>query len=197
MSATWYRSVDRRFSNLISRGSMTKPIDDSDDIQTTDITLYPGQDLGGVIRHQQYGFTSRPGSGAEVVLICEDGSRELPYIISADHPSMRPKIEDYESCLWTKFGSHVWLKDDGSLDVKAEKFKMSVSSEAVIESPKFAVKGDTDELVALLYEALQAIKMAVDGITAVGGSPMPFSALAPISVAITPLLPRLNAFIVS
>ena len=194
---SWERSVDRRFGNIITRGSLTKAIDDSGPVQSAEVTGLPGSDFGATYRAQSYGFTSRPGSGAEVVLIAEDGLRENCIVISADHPSMRPKIKEYESCVWTKFGTHVWLKDDKSLDVKADKVKMVVKVQTLFESPKFGVKGPQGELIDAIYQSLLAIQQFATATAAGGGAPFPQSGWGTLAGKISPLIAKIQPFIVS
>lgn len=199
MLSSWYRDIERRVTNMVSRGIVTK-LDDSGKSQSCSLSVMTGENLSKVERVQQYGFTSFPPPDAQATVVYVTGSREFPIIIAADHPENRLKLKQGESAMYTMWDTHLHLKDDKSLDGKAEKLNLDFGKEATIKSPKtkiesdkFAVKSSGDELLKVLSDLAAAIA-GMEGklITADPGKPVVAAAFV---ATITPIKARLDKFI--
>lgn len=170
MNAAWMRKIELRLLNMIARSIVTKTIDDGP--QLSSMTVSEGDDYREVERIQNYGFTALPGPNGDGLVVFPTGSREYPLLISVDHPEFRKKMAEWEAAIYTKFGTHVHLKADGSIDVnatqsldmKSVKANLNFGPEtnittdkAVFTSPKFGVKGSQGELIAILSDVVQLL----------------------------------------
>lgn len=204
-SPSWYRTIENQVYNMIAR-AITSKIEESG-LQFGSISVGIEEDFREVERVQNYGFTGFPGPDGESVVLFPTGSREFPILISVDHPQIRKKLKEWESALYTKFGSYVHLKNDGSIeinspekiDVKTPKGNLDFGSElnikstkTVLQSNKFAVKSDSDELIKLLSEVLDAL-LKISAVAQGPTSPVNFVAFIAL---ITPLKTRLQKFMV-
>lgn len=188
MDFSWFKDIERRVTNMISRGLISKTVEDKK-VQRCEVSILKGETLPNVERVQQYGFASFPPSGSQAVLAFVTGSREFPLILSADKPEKRFKLTDEgEVAMYSQYDTHWYLKKDKSIDGKANKLNLVLDTEALIKSPKtviesskFAVKAGSDEMLDTILKILAELLKA----TYVN------SAGTPTILVQTPMLPTL------
>lgn len=94
-------------------------VQDSGNIQVVKVSGLADETQDGVERVQNYGVTSVPPEGGEVVLVFVGGNREHPVAIAADHGKSRPKgLKPGEVCLYSKHGQAVYLTEDGAVEFR-------------------------------------------------------------------------------
>lgn len=74
--------LQRSVRMMISRGVLTL-VDDTQPTQEVQLNLYAGENLGGVERFQQYGFSSVPFPGAEAIFASVAGNRTQGVVLVA------------------------------------------------------------------------------------------------------------------
>lgn len=74
--------LQRSVRMMISRGVLTL-VDDTQPTQEVQLNLYAGENLSGVERFQQYGFTSVPFPGAEAIFAAVAGNRTQGVVLVA------------------------------------------------------------------------------------------------------------------
>ena len=108
--------IHRRVMNLISRGQVLK-IDDSKGIQRVDVNLFSDEIHNNVERFQNYGFTSNPLNGSEVVALFHSGNREHGIIVSIDNKKFRLKgLERGEVAIYTDEGDKIHFKRNKTIE---------------------------------------------------------------------------------
>lgn len=132
------RPYHRRIMHMVSRAKLTL-IDDAQGLQRNQVAVLDGETRDNVERFQQYGLSSHPPAGSEVLMLSMGGSRDHPVIIAADDRKTRPAdIKGGETVLYNNAGVSVLLKDDGSI--------LIVSPTKVrIETPLLEVTGDVKD----------------------------------------------------
>jgi len=80
----------RRIAMMVSRG-VVRRVDDRRKLQELQVSALAGEVLAGAERFQQYGFSSVPLEGAEVVVVFAGGARSHPLVVSADDRTRRPR----------------------------------------------------------------------------------------------------------
>jgi phage gp45-like len=93
---------------------------------------------------QHYGFTSRPLSGAEIIIINE-GNHFIA--IASDDRNYRIAIEDGEVALYTDEGDKIHLK-------RERKIEITSGAEVQVNSPIINLGGDRDSIKYLVDERL-------------------------------------------
>jgi phage baseplate assembly protein V len=134
------RKLRVRLANLVAR-AVVSLVDDAKKMQALQVTVLDGETRDAVERFQQYGFTSVPLEGAEVILLCAGGRREHAVAIAVDDRRHRLKgLADGEVALYHKDGAKVLLKSDGSIEISPKS-----GSDVVLAggSAKVARKDDT------------------------------------------------------
>lgn len=111
------RPLQVRIANTIARG-VVKTVDDSKKAQILQLELLDGEPRDDVERLQNYGFTSHPEDGAEVLAACVGGRRDHAVVIAVDDRRYRiGNLEKGEVLVYSKTGSKVLLKANGDIEV--------------------------------------------------------------------------------
>lgn len=152
------RAVDsllRRIMLIVGRGKLTGCTDGKR--QFMQFTALRGEVKDYVERVQEYGFSSNPLAGAQVLFICMGGNRDHPVIISADDPRYRPAdLQAGEVCLYTDEGDFIRLRRNREIEISTARLIIKASDEVRVETPEFNVTGDIrdrcDENGRTLYQ---------------------------------------------
>jgi phage baseplate assembly protein V len=141
--------VSRRIALLVSRGVIRLTKDGGAGNQRLQADLLAGETRDDLERVQEYGFTSRPKSGAEAVVIFPGGSREFGLVIAVDDRRYRLKsLQEGEVALYTDEGDRIHMKRGGLIEIQA-------ASKVVVNSPAVELGTGTLEK-ALAGETFQS-----------------------------------------
>jgi phage gp45-like len=106
-------------ANLIGIGQATV-VDDSGDLQLLQVTEraagkgFADRVTDRVMRLTEFGFSSAPPIGAEVMVIRRGADRAQPMVIATSHrPSRRKNLQPGEVIIYNADGSYVWIKNSG------------------------------------------------------------------------------------
>ncbi len=129
-------SLKRRIRMLATRVTVTG-VDDSQKIQTVQVTALDGERLADVQRLQPYGFTANPPLGGNGLMICIGGSRTHPVVIVSDDGSKRLlNLAPGECAIYDNAGNFVHIKA-GQIHVKH-------ATKVYSESPLTHCSGDAE-----------------------------------------------------
>jgi phage baseplate assembly protein V len=104
--------LKNRIMLMISRGVLESS-DDSTGVQTIQASLLKGEVNENIARMQNYGFTSRPISGAEALVLFPSGNREHGIAVVVDDRTYRLKgLAEGEVALYDDQGQIVHIKRD-------------------------------------------------------------------------------------
>lgn len=129
MSEALFRAIKKataplmqRINNMMSRGVLTG-IDNNQGYQALQATLWSGEVQDDMERVQQYGFTSRPPLGSEVIVIFPQGDRSHPIVLAVDNRALRPKDlndEEGDNAMYSAGGNFIRLQAaDGKIYIDA------------------------------------------------------------------------------
>jgi phage baseplate assembly protein V len=109
--------IARRANLMIGRAVLLAATDDGKR-QFVQFEALKGEVKGDVERMQQYGFSSVPHPGAQVVFVCIGGNRDHPIAISVDDPTSRVNgLAAGEVAVYNSFGAKMVMKADGSIEI--------------------------------------------------------------------------------
>lgn len=98
---------DDAIRNMLRRTTLVE-VDDSGPYQTMRVKGLAGEELRGVTRAQNYGFTSTPPVGAEGILASLGGRSDRAMLLGIEHPGYRPKaLGPGATAIYDQFGSVV------------------------------------------------------------------------------------------
>ena len=98
--------------------------------------------LAEVERFQEYGFTSVPHAGAEVVAIHPGGNRDHAIVITAGDRRYRlTGLAGGEMAIHDDQGQKVHIKRDGILAETSKKITAKAGETATVEAPEIHLKG--------------------------------------------------------
>lgn len=127
---------------------LEKVYDNSGSIQTAKCSRFEGELNDNVPRPQDYGLTSRPGSGCTGLAVSIGALRVGLTIVKLDDVANRPTLpSEWDVALWRRGGSSMKLLANGEIVIEAASGgKVTVNADSV-------ELGGTGELKKLLTEA--------------------------------------------
>lgn len=111
----WANPIKTRVMLMIGRCVLTA-LDDSTGYQVAQVRTGENEIASGLIRIQNFGFTSRPKSGAAGIAAFVGGNRDHGILLAVDDARYRPKVSEGEAAVYSAFGAKIVLKTDGSIE---------------------------------------------------------------------------------
>ena len=111
-------------------------------VQRASAEVLAGEQLQDVELMQQFGFTSAPPAGTQMILLPLGGRTSASVIVATEHGSYRLQLGNQgEVAIYNLWGDHVWLKQDRTMDVVAG-LKVAITSPLVTMSGNLTVAGN-------------------------------------------------------
>jgi phage baseplate assembly protein V len=151
-------------------------------LRTPKIQLVSAEGLAGeqLDRHelfQQFGFTSAPPAGTQVIVLPLGGRTSAAVVVATEHGNYRFQLgADGEACVYNQWGDHVHLRADRSIHLVAQAkvvidtdvVEINAGTSMTINTPELIVDAATVvELNTPLVDASADISAGAD-ITATG-----------------------------
>lgn len=137
---------------VVGRAVLTA-IDDSSKRQLVQFEALKGEVKDAVERMQQYGFSSVPLPGAQVLFVSLGGNRDHPVAVSVDDPRFRKSgMQAGEVAIYTDEGDYILLKRGRTIELETVNVVVKASESVRLETPILEVTGaiidrcDTDGL---------------------------------------------------
>ena len=168
--------IHRRVMLMICRGVVTM-LNDTKNMQRMQVSLLDGE-VSTLERYQDYGFTSNPPVGSEVVAVFVGGNRDNGIIIKCDNREHRLKLAHSEDV-----GIYDTEGDSIILEPSSGKITITASTIAEIKADDVNLgNGTTQSLMTDAYKtALETYLTALQTLTIAVSSMVP----ATISTAVT------------
>lgn len=145
------RSLQRRILLMVGWGRVAFS-DDTKAAQLLQVKLNDSETRDATPRIAEFGFTSRPPVGADLILAFMAGDRSKAVVIATGHQASRPKgLAEGEAKLYDLWGKYLHLAHDGivveagglPVTVKnATQVTIVASDSVVMETPLLKVTGD-------------------------------------------------------
>ena len=173
MSAEMIERVFRRVQMLFGRGRITL-IDDSGPVQMAQRTTNDGMTLDDRYRLTEFGFSSVPPVGSEVLAAHMSGDRTAGVVISTNHQPSRPRgLASGESLLYSEDGKQIYLTASGGIVVEAKGQDVTVnnattvtinaSTEILMNTPLLKVTGDILDNSGTNTKTIAQMRTVYDG----------------------------------
>lgn len=113
------RPLARRVALLAARG-VVRLSDDSTGLQGLQAEFLTDEVRGPLERFGEYGWSSRPPRGSEVVALFFNGNRDHGVVVAVEDRAGRPTdLAEGESCAYNGHGVRIYLRADGSIEITA------------------------------------------------------------------------------
>jgi phage baseplate assembly protein V len=113
-------AVFRRIQMMFGRGRVTYT-DDSGPVQKMQVRLSGLETSDGRLRMVEFGFTSNPPVGTDVLALHISGDRGAGTVFATNHQQSRPKgLSAGESMLYSQDGKQVYMTASGGIVVEAK-----------------------------------------------------------------------------
>ena len=153
------RNLGRRVMNMVARGVLEADADDEPGMQQIQISLLRDEGKASVERFQNYGFSSSPPPGTEVLCVFFGGGRDHGIVVATDDRSSRfTGLKAGEVAIYSDEGDSIVFKRDNSIELHSEKKLVIKTGENVeietkaatiksedsltLEAPQMSFKGD-------------------------------------------------------
>nr|GAT43694.1 predicted protein [Mycena chlorophos] len=133
---------------MLGRGRTSAPANDSGTIQTLQVVLGPFETQDVAKRLAEFGFTSNPPVGSDVLMAFVCGNRDNGVIVATGHQASRPTgLEPGESMQYDVTGKYVYLSVSGIIvEAKGLPFTINDTNTATINASE-SVELNTPEVV--------------------------------------------------
>ena len=144
----------RRIQLATSWGRITFS-DDSKTAQLLQVKLNDSETRDGTPRIAEFGFTSRPPQGSDVLVVFLGGDRSKGVVVATAHQASRPgSLREGETMVYDLWGKSIYLTQSGGIIVDAKGTPVTVNgattvtinaAEAVqMNTPVLRVSGDIE-----------------------------------------------------
>ncbi len=157
------QSLRNRIYLLIGRAVLAA-VNDKGGRQRVQFTALKGEIKDAVERVQQYGFTSVPLPGAQVIFASISGNRDHPIALSVDDPRYRLKnLELGEVALYTDEGDSIILKRNRTIEITTQTLLVKASTKARFETPQMECTGEIIDRVDSDGQSMQSMRETYNG----------------------------------
>ncbi len=118
----WIRPVKKRIANLLLKGILEN-VNTSSAYQVCKVYLQRDEIQNNVERIQEYGFTSIPEDGAQVLLGCLNGDRNQSIVLCVGDSRYKVTGSEGDVILHSKGNNKVHLKADGDILIEVQSGK--------------------------------------------------------------------------
>jgi phage baseplate assembly protein V len=133
----------RRISLMITKTILVS-LDDSGAVQKLVLDALKDERRSNVDRFQEFGFSSNPPAGAELIMLSLGGSRSHNVVIASEDRASRPKdLAPGEAMIYNEAGDYVKVKSDGTIEIKC-------STKVTIDAPLVEMTGNLNVAGAIV-----------------------------------------------
>ena len=129
--------------------------DDSKSAQLLQVKLNDSETRDGTPRIAEFGFTSRPPEGSDVLIVFLAGDRSKGVVVATAHQASRPaNLLEGESMIYDLWGKSIYLTKSGGIIVEAGKTPVTVNNATTVtinavqavqmNTPVLRVSGDIE-----------------------------------------------------
>ena len=122
----------RRILQLIGRGRVTS-VSDAGPVQTMQAKFLNAEIHDNLARLAEFGFTSNPPDGSDIVVGFFGGDRTNGAVIATGHQPSRPTgLLAGESMLYSQDGKHIYMTSSGGIVVEAKNQMVTINDASTV-----------------------------------------------------------------
>ncbi|TCK36732.1 phage baseplate assembly protein V [Paraburkholderia sp. BL8N3] len=128
METTVLERLFRRVQMLFGRGRVTY-VNDSGSVQSMQVKMSEWETLDNRIRLAEFGFTSNPPIGSDVLALHISGDRGSGAVFATNHQPSRPKgLAAGESMVYSQDGKSIYITASGGIVIEAKGQPVTVNN---------------------------------------------------------------------
>ncbi|RON52932.1 baseplate assembly protein [Pseudomonas frederiksbergensis] len=138
---------------LMSSWGRVSFCDDSKTAQLLQVKLNDSETRDGTPRLAEFGFTSGPPNGSDVLVVFMGGDRSKGVVVATSHQSSRPTgLQQGESMVYDLWGKSIYFTHSGGIVIEAQGSPVTVNNattvtvnatvEVVLNTPLLSVSGN-------------------------------------------------------
>lgn len=103
-------------------------------VQLVQVKALAGETLQDVELFQQFGFTSGPPSGTELIIVPLGGKTSHGVIIGTEHGSFRVTVGQGETCIYNQWGAKLAFKKERLIHMECDDFIADVKNSYTVNA---------------------------------------------------------------
>lgn len=116
-------------------------LDRSAPVQLGQVGALAGETLQAAELFQQFGFTSAPPAGTQVIVLPLGGRTNHSVIIATENGALRvDDLASGEVCIYDQSGSRITLRQNRLVEVECRELAITASERVTVRTPAFAVR---------------------------------------------------------
>lgn len=153
----------RRLENMLARGTLGA-LNRARKMQRIQAKLLGGEQKQSLEWFENYGFTSAPFAGAELLAAFIDGDRSHGIVVAVADRRYRIALEDGEVAIYDDLEHKVHLTRDGIvIDGKADDVKVVTTGKLRVEAASLECTGDIKDKCDTTGKTMAAMRTAYNG----------------------------------
>jgi phage gp45-like len=170
--ARFLAPVRRRMANMIV-WAVTDSTDDSKGLQELRLSILADETRDGVVRAQNYGFTSVPKKGAEAVVLRLGANSDQTLVIAVDDRKYRLKgLADGEVAMFDCTGSKMVMKANGDIEATPSSGTFKITGDLAVSGDVTANGVSLENHQHEVGGASTNATISITSTNAVSGSPV-------------------------
>lgn len=171
-----FHELYTRVAMLFGRGRITGIVDDSGSVQVMQVQKSGLEVADDQYRIAEFGFTSNPPVGSDVLSLHVAGDRTAGAVIGTNHQPSRPKgLQPGETMLYSQDGKYVYMTASGGISVFANgqpvnvtgatQVTINASTKVRMVTPRLECTGDIVDNCDTTGRSMAADRVIYDGHT--------------------------------
>jgi len=146
MLRRYLEPIKRKIQTLLTKGTIRR-VDQPGGLTKFQVESFKDDIKEDIENYSQFGFKSHPPKGSECILSCVGGNNEHIVAVATEHQATLkslPELKEGEAIMYDNTGKYIHIKG-GNIEAMASKIK---------------IQNDSEELISLLSEAIQQIRIS-------------------------------------
>jgi phage baseplate assembly protein V len=136
------KKLEDKIRNSAATRVVLQSVDDASKMQTNKAIGLEGELVEGIERFQNYGFSSSPLPGTEIIAVPVGGDRSHLVAVGCDDRNSRLKdVKPGEVAMYSHNGDYIRLNSDNKLEAKTKESVIDSTVKSEFKSPQIAIKG--------------------------------------------------------
>jgi len=135
------RYVDRRLAGIrLAYRARLSGLSKGAAVQLVQAEALAGETIQAAELVQQFGFTSGPPDGTQLIILPLGGSTAHSVIIATENGSYRVDVASGEACLYSMWGDKVHVRQE-RIEVETKTLHIKASEQVIFETPALSMVG--------------------------------------------------------
>ena len=136
------RDTSKRATGLVRQAyrAVLRGINAGTPIQLIQADALQGEQLQAAELFQQFGFTSSPPEGTQLIILPLGGQTAHSIIVSTEHGSYRIAVQRGEVCVYNQWGAYIKLLKERIIEIDCDELNIRAKDKIAMETTDYQVR---------------------------------------------------------